>query len=152
MIPGQSQVVCRITRAIRSAPPRALEIRALCTNGVPPSWGERHSRALPCYRKCQDIPGSVAEHCSITICVPFAVESAGSARHRPEFGLISPPAISRVVVIFHCWPLSPDRHDHSWILVPLAVPPPVTSRHLPSTRTVPPGSTVQFWAAPPLQA
>src|ERR1700756_2399202 len=149
MIPGQSQVVCRITRATRSAPPRALEIGALCANGVLPSWGERHSRALPCYRKCQDIPGSVAEHRSITICVPFVVESAGSARHRPEFGLISSPAMSLVVVIFHCWPLLPERHDHSWILVPLAVPLPVTSRHLPYMRTVPPGSTVQFCEAPP---
>jgi len=41
--------------------------------------------------------------------------------------------------------------SQSWIAVPLVMLPPVTSRHLPSTRTVPLEATVNCWAAAPLQ-
>src|ERR1700733_813084 len=46
---------------------------------------------------------------------------------------------------------APPLQVQSWILVPLVVPSPVSSRHLPLARMVPSGSSVHFWGLPPLQ-
>src|ERR1700751_167433 len=50
----------------------------------------------------------------------------------------------------HCWPGPPLQLARS-TSVPLAVPPPATSRHWPACRTVPSGRGVHCWAASPLQ-
>src|SRR4051812_37063194 len=52
---------------------------------------------------------------------PFAVPAA--VMHLPRARKVSPAAV-------HCW-LAPLVQVHSWILVPSAVPPPLTSTHLP---------------------
>jgi hypothetical protein len=51
----------------------------------------------------------------------------------------------------HIWAPVPLQ-SHNWISVVLAVPPPDTSRHLPSARIDPSPVTVHCWALVPLQS
>src|SRR5215211_1066090 len=68
------------------------------------------------------------------------------SRHLPDGGLTrAPPGRGH-----HCWAPVP-LHCHSWMRVPLAMPLPATSMHLPRARMVPSLASVQVCAAVPLQ-
>src|SRR6266498_3072915 len=79
--------------------------------------------------------------------VPLAVLLAGSSRQRPDCGL----SRVRLVCARQTWAPVPLQ-SHSWTRVPLVVPPPLTSRHLLSARSVPSVPTVHRWALVPLQS
>src|SRR6266545_4222076 len=79
--------------------------------------------------------------------VPLAVLLAGSSRQRPDCGL----SRVRLVCARQTWAPVPLQ-SHSWTRVPLVVPPPLTSRHLLSARSVPSVPTVHTWALVPLQS
>src|SRR5207245_9452744 len=106
-------------------------------------------------RRCADHetrqawPGSAAEQVVTCSCVPSALASAGSARHRPEFGFVSiapaPPGMR-----CHNCPGLPSQECRSTD-VPMLTPDPLTSRHLPCTVTVPSACTSQACAAEPSQ-
>src|SRR5437764_1265197 len=79
--------------------------------------------------------------------VPLAVLPAGSSRQRPDCGL------SRVPLGWDCQVWAPvPLQSQSWMGVALAVPPEVTSRHLPKARTVPSLAMVHCWALVALQS
>src|SRR3984885_13680037 len=69
-----------------------------------------------------------------------------SSRHLPDSGLTSSP----LDWACHCCAPVPLQVYRS-TRVPLAVPAPSTSRHMPSTSRVPLDSTVHCWALVPLQ-
>src|SRR3954467_13183782 len=79
--------------------------------------------------------------------VPLAVDAPGSSRQRPDCAPTSEPLGPEV----HCW-LPPPVHVHSSTPVPLAVPPAVTSRQRPFSRSVRSGITVHRCAADTLQS
>jgi len=72
-------------------------------------------------------------------CVPSALASAGSARHRPECGFVSiapaPPGMR-----CHSCPRLPSQECRS-TAVPMPTPDALTSRHLPCAVTVPSPTT-----------
>src|SRR6202035_3140928 len=69
------------------------------------------------------------------------VLNPGSSRHLPETGFTSSPFTAS-----HCW-FAPPLQVHSSIRAPLAVLPPVMSRHLPLIPTVPLDAIVHVCAA-----
>src|SRR6187551_1659373 len=81
------------------------------------------------------------------ICWPSAELFWLTSRHRPDCGL------RRLWSAYADHTCAPEPlRVQSCALVPLAVPPPATSRHLPSAFTGPLAVTVQRWATVPLPA
>ncbi len=86
----------------------------------------------------------------VTICswVPTVALAEGSVRHR-----LGAAALTRVpvCVAFHFWVAVALLQVLMTSLVPVVVAPPVVSRHMPRTCTVPLVLMVQFCEAPPVQ-
>ena len=80
----------------------------------------------------------------IWTCVPEPPQPV-SSRHLPEFGFSSAPFDCGCQT---CAPV--PLHEYRSTFVPLAVPAPATSRHMPSTCNVPFDVTVHCWAPVPL--
>ncbi len=78
---------------------------------------------------------------------PLAEELSETSRHLFAAGL----TMSLAALTVQRW-FAPPVQVHSWILAPSAVELPVTSRHLPSARTVLSVPTVHCWAPVPLQS
>src|SRR3954466_15559524 len=81
------------------------------------------------------------------IFVPFAVAAPFASTHSPD----CTPAMLPLLLRFHCWLVWPLQ-SQMITAVPLVVPLPDASRHLPSTVSCLPPVTVHRWLAAPLQS